>query len=456
MVMRSVNSSFFTLLIVVLLSSFVSYGQTTSARLRKEQDRLESKISNTKSLLNKTKSNTEASLNELKLIDNQIKFREALVLNFDRQIKSAEEEVLKKQQDIIVLQARLNLLKEQYKKMLIYAYKHRNKYGEMMQIISSETYYEAQKRKKYIEKLAAIQEKQLFAILQNERFLKEEITSIETEKQRKVVVLLEKKQETENILQDKDKQQAVYQKFKSKESELISQLKSDELKREDLKDKINAAIRKEIEVANKKAIEEAAKKKKEAEALANKKEQERLAALAKEKATTATKTVKPIEAPEPKAEPIVFKDVNLNIALDKSFESNQGKLPWPVDKGSITEGFGKNAHPTLDNVFTNNSGVDITSPKNAQVRAVFEGEVTSILNIPGAGKVVIIKHGNYRTVYTNLQTTYVTAGMKVTTKQAIGALIVNSNSSFSVAHFEIHQVIGSSVKCLNPSLWIHN
>ena len=82
--------------------------------------------------------------------------------------------------------------------------------------------------------------------------------------------------------------------------------------------------------------------------------------------------------------------------------------------------------------------------------------MTSILNIPGAGKVVIIKHGNYRTVYTNLQNTYVTAGTIVKTKQAIGSLIVQPNSQISVAHFEIHQVVGSAVKCLNPSLWIFN
>ena len=109
-----------------------------------------------------------------------------------------------------------------------------------------------------------------------------------------------------------------------------------------------------------------------------------------------------------------------------------------------------------ENVFTNNSGIDITTPRSAQVRAVFEGEVTSILNIPGAGKVVIIKHGNYRTVYTNLQNTYVSAGMKVDTKQAIGSLIVSANSQFSVAHFEIHQVIDNNVQCINPILWINN
>ena len=441
----------------IILFSFFCFAftlvkaQSSSSKLKKEQERLEAKISDTKSLLNKTKNNTEASLSELKLIESQIKFREELVANFDSQIRAADKEVSKKQKDIVELRLKLEEMKEQYKKMLLYAYKHRNKYGEMMQIISSESFYEAKKRKKYIEKLAALQEQQVFIIQQNEELLKNEIAFIEEEKQRKLAVLLEKKKEKESILQDKSKQQEVYQKFKNKEAELIVELQEDELKKEDLKDRINKAIRKEIEQANKKAEEEALKRKKAKEA-AKKKEKERLAALAEK-----SKDNSGSDSPEsPSMESIIFKDVNENIALDKNFQANRGKLPWPVEKGTITESFGKNAHPTLENVFTNNSGIDITAPRSAQVRAVFEGEVTSILNIPGAGKVVIIKHGNYRTVYTNLQNTYVSAGMKVDTKQAIGLLIVSTNSQFSIAHFEIHQVIENNVQCINPILWINN
>lgn len=448
--MSNVNSRVIILFFFCFAFSLVQ-AQSSSLKLKKEQERLEAKISDTKSLLNKTKNNTEASLSELKLIESQIKFREELVANFDLQIRTADKEVSKKQEDIVELRSKLEEMKEQYKKMLLYAYKHRNKYGEMMQIISSESFYEAKKRKKYIEKLAALQQQQVFIIQQNEELLKNEIAFIEEEKQRKLAVLLEKKKEKESILQDKNKQQEVYQKFKSKEAELILELQEDELKKEDLKDRINKAIRKEIEQANKKAEEEALKRKKAAEA-AKKKEKERLAELAEKSKDNSESDI----TESPSMESIIFKDVNENITLDKNFQANRGKLPWPVEKGTITESFGKNAHPTLENVFTNNSGIDITTPRSAQVRAVFEGEVTSILNIPGAGKVVIIKHGNYRTVYTNLQNTYVSAGMKVDTKQAIGSLIVSANSQFSVAHFEIHQVIDNNVQCINPILWINN
>jgi len=329
----------------------------------------------------------------------------------------------------------------------------------MMYIFAADNYYQALKRNKYLEKIAGIQMKQFLIIKQHQGLIKEEISSIEKERQLKLLILADKKKENESILKDKEKQQKVYQSFKSKENELMVQLREDENKKEILKEKINAAIRKEIAEANIKAGKAAAEAKRIKEEAAAKKK------AAKKEANIASKTETKTESKtEPKTETAkeetvekkeeVFSETKEAAALGKSFENNKGSLPWPVNKGTITEGFGNNAHPTLDNVYTNNSGIDISAPKSAQVRSVFEGEVTSVLNIPGAGKVVIIKHGNYRTVYTNLQNTYVTAGTKVTTKQSIGSLMISPNSSVSVAHFEIHQVVGNSVQCVNPALWV--
>lgn len=440
--MKNVNKYFF---IFLLLFSFSSFGQATSEKLRTEQARLEKKISNTKSLLDKTKSNTEQSLNELRLIDNQIKFREELVTNFDNQVRGAEIKVLEKDSEIKELTQKLARLKAQYKQLLLYAYKHRNKFGRMMFIFSSTSYNEAIKRGSYLERIADIQKKQFLIIRQHQGLIKEEITSIEKEKQYKLKVLEEKRREKAAIEQDKKKQEQTYKKFKQEEGKLLAQLKEDERKKEVLKQKISAAIQKEI-----------------AEAEAKRKKAEKAAAEAEAKkkntATSGTTTSGTSTATKPTAttekKEVAFTETKESAALSKSFEGNKGKLPWPVDKGSITEGFGKNAHPTLEGVYTNNNGIDISAPKNAQVRAVFEGEVTSVLNIPGAGKVVIIKHGNYRTVYSNLQDTYVKSGSKVTTKQAIGSLLVKEGSSVSVSHFEVHQVVGTVVQCLNPTLWV--
>lgn len=421
------------ILILICAYSTVAISQTSSDKLKTEQARLEKKIASTKMLLKKTQSNTSASLNELKVIENQILFREQLLKNYDNQIRGAELKVEKKELEIGQLQERVGALKTQYKQILLFAYKQRNKYGKMMFIFSADSYFEAIKRNKYLQKIAEIQKKQFTLIKQHQSLIKEEITDIEAQKALKMNVIKEKKSEKEAIAVDKVKQEKIYQKFKQEEDKLLAKLKEEERDKAILNERIAAAIRKEIAEA------EARRKKEEA---ARKAELAAAAAAGNTDASTTTTTAT-----------VDFAETKESEALSKSFEGNRGKLPWPVEKGTVTEGFGKNPHPTLKNVYTNNRGIDISAPKNAQVRAVFEGEVTSVLNIPGAGKVVIIKHGNYRTVYSNLQETYVKTGQKVSTKKVIGSLLVKDNN-ISVAHFEVHKVSGSEVTCLNPSLWV--
>jgi septal ring factor EnvC (AmiA/AmiB activator) len=251
--------------------------------------------------------------------------------------------------------------------------------------------------------------------------------------------LEEKKQERELIEKDKSKKEKSYQKFKKEEQALIAQLKEDERKKVQLKKQIDAAIR--ADIAKEQAREAA-----------------RQAELAKTTSNTPPKTTTTntpstgqkttTAAPKVVASPISTE----GAAIGKSFETNRGRLPWPVDNGSVTERFGRNYHPTLSGVEWNNNGIDITCNRGSKVRAVFEGEVTTVFSVPGAGKVVIIKHGAYRTVYGNLAETFVGVGSKVSTKQAIGTLL--NDGGVSVCHFEVHQVVGVNPVTLNPSLWI--
>lgn len=411
---------------IFILFAFYSLAQVSSEKLKRDQARLESKIADTKLLLEKSKSQTESSLNELRVIENQISYREQLLRNYNNQIRSAELNVERKEKQIGELADKIERLKSQYKRLLLYAYKHRNKYGKMMYIFSAESYYEAVKRNKYLERIREIQQKQFILIKQHQELMRSEIEAIKKEKEKKLAMIEEKKKERKKIEDDKIRQQEIYQKFKAEEEEILAKLKKEERDRQILKERINQAIKREIELA------EAARRKREAEA-------------------AKSSGSKPAEAGSSSPS---FTSTKEEALVSKNFEGNRGRLPWPVDKGTITENFGKNAHPTLKNVYTNNRGVDISTPKNAQVRTVFDGEVTSVLNIPGAGKVVIIKHGNYRTVYSNLQETYVKTGDRIKTKQLIGSLLVQSKQNNSIAHFEIHKVSGSSVVCLNPSLWI--
>ncbi|HRT54533.1 MAG TPA: peptidoglycan DD-metalloendopeptidase family protein, partial [Flavobacteriales bacterium] len=140
--------------------------------------------------------------------------------------------------------------------------------------------------------------------------------------------------------------------------------------------------------------------------------------------------------------------------LGSDFEKNKGKLPWPVAKGTITEGYGEHDHPVLRGVKTYNNGIDITCEKGAPVRAIFRGEVSSVIVIPGAGKAVVISHGAYRTVYSNLRESSVSKGQKVDTKQTVGTVLTNEDGS--TAHIEIWKITaaGDLVK-VDPGQWIY-
>ncbi len=452
--MSAVNNLILLLFVLFLTPVFA---QTTSEKLKKEQQALEKNISNTVLLLEKTKSTLKTSQQDLMLLNSQISNREKLLRNYDNQIRNADVRITEKSKQIESLKEQVEGLKTQYAKLLQYAYKNRNKYGQLMYIFASEDYYQALKRAKYLDKIQELLKKQFTLIEQHQNLIAKEIKAIETEKTYKQTLLGEKKQERNALVNDQDKQTQVYNELKKQEGTIFAKLQEEEAKRAQLKAQIDAAIKKEIAEA------EAKRQKAEAEALAKRKAAEKAEAERKAREAaknTATKPETPTtpvkETPVAKPErPIELPETKEAIALSNNFENNKGKLPWPVEKGSITEGFGKNAHPTIAGVYTNNNGVDITTPKNANVRAIFDGEVSSVISIAGAGKVVIIKHGNYRTVYSNLQNVYVNQGDKITTKQAIGSLLAKDGESFSISHFEVHLVSGGSVQSLNPSLWIN-
>jgi murein hydrolase activator len=436
----SVTKNVFVVLCV--LTAFSAFSQQkNSDKLVKEQKQLENDIKQTKALLQKTSDSKLASYNNLKLLESQIKSRETLLQNFDQQIRTAELQMEQKSTQITELESKIAKLKEQYRQLLIYVYKNKIQPNNMMFLFSAHSYYEAFKRNEYLKKVSEIQQKQKELILQHQEKLGQEIKSLSDEKVKKQLLLGQKKEEKFQIEKDKIKVLEVTQQLEKDEANLLAKVKADERKRIELQKRIDKAIKDEI------AAEE--RRRKEAERIAAEKK-------AKENAAKGTTATTPTKKTDPKTEtkttPIFTSSKDLE--LNKGFETNKGRLPLPVVSGAVTGKFGKQKHPLLKEVETNNNGIDITTSKNAQVRAVFEGEVSSIFSMAGVGKIVIIKHGNYRTLYCNLQETFVTIGSKVSTKQAIGSLLPIDGENTSVLHFEIHQIVGSDVLKQNPSLWI--
>lgn len=441
----------FFLIALFLSLHGVAWSQKNSEKLRKEQERLEKSISVTKALLKKAKLNTEATLSELRVLENQVKYREELLKNFDNQIRSTELKIDQKQQQIIDLEEKLKHLIYQYKELLLYAYKHRSKEGQWMYIFAAKNYNEAVKRKKYLIKIAELQRKQKQIIIQHQRLISNEKTELEKEKQSKITIAEQKKIEKEDLLVDKMEQEKNYDKLKKAENKLAAEMKLIENKKIILKQRIKEAISAEL------AAEESRRKanerknvQKNTTTVTTQTNSTNKSIMKSEKSTITSSNVTASETPKRTITITETKEVELN----QNFESNRGRLPWPVERGTITEGYGRQPHPKLKEIYTNNNGIDISTHRNANVRSVFDGEVTSVLSIPGAGKIVIIKHGNYRTVYANLQEVYVGVGTKVKTKQAVGSLLSTDGEALSVSHFEIHQVANGQINRMNPSSWI--
>ena len=395
--------------------------QSNTQNLKKQQKKIERKISNTKNLLKKVTNSRKESLSELQLINSQIESRESLLRLYDRQVLLAEGTIQQKQEEIDVLNERVEKLKGQYKDMVIHAYKSRNKNGQMMFVLSADNYYEAQKRNKYLKNVTVLHKKQVAIIETNQSKIKSEIAAIEVEKNRKESLLAQKRREREEIESDRQKKEDVLAKIQQKESSLLAEIKANQIKRQALKKKIAEAIKRELA--------EIERKRKEAE----RKRRE--------------------ENPDLAKLPGFADESSEGRIISKNFEKNRGTLPWPVESGAIIEGFGKNKHPSLKDVYTNNNGIDISCRPGSPIRAIFSGKVTAVFPIPGAGRVIILKHGNYRTVYSNLKESFVSIGDKVNTKTEIG-LVLSTEDSLGTLHFEVHLVSGMTTKSLNPALWI--
>ena len=397
------------IILFLCFSTTLSFAQEKeSDRLKKEQEELKKKIEYTQTLLQSTTSDKENLTNTLGLIDLKIEYRKALLDNLDNQLNEIIRQIEAINEEIAQLEIEIEKQKEQYREMLQLAYKMRNQKASLIYVLSSESINQANKRMEYLEQLRKYRADQIRKIQANVEKLKQQRTELENLKLEKENLLTSKDQERKKYVQDRENQKKTILSLEGKEQQLLDELEAQKQKSKDIQKAINAAINKEI--------------------LAEKKKN-------KDKPPTVKET----------------KEVALNTS---NFESNKGRLPWPVTAGEITRGYGKQPHPVHINVFTYNNGVDITTVKGSTVRAVFSGKVSSVLIIPGAGKAVIIAHGDYRTIYSNLQETYVEAGDDVNVKQEIGALLVNANGNSEV-HFEIRKITADGqITNINPTYWL--
>jgi len=380
------------------------FSQKKSDLLKKQEQALLRKIENTKLLIRQTKNSEKLTMTELGIINRQISYREKLIRNYNFQLTRLDANITSINRQINALENTEKVLKEEYKKMLIYAFKNRDPNYKFLYIISASTFTEAFHRMKYIQHYADYRAKQVERIQKTQQELIYKKKELDNENHKKQNLIVTKKDEKSSYLNDKISQTETLNALKEDEQTLIDKLKEDNTKRREISKAIRSAIEKELKKTS------------------NKKESR-------------------------------FSLTPEGVAISKKFSANKGQLNWPVERGEITGSYGKHQHHLVSTATIDNNGIDITTIKNSSVRSVFNGKVTSVLIIPGAGKVVMISHGEYRTIYANLQEVIVKKGEMVFEKQTIGKLLEKDNG-ISESHFEIWKISSSAMNTVNPSIWL--
>ena len=416
---------------VLLLLAFVSptYAQKTKGKSKKqlqsEITSLQQEISTANQLLKKTKKDREMTLNEVSILDTKIKQRESLIKAYNEQIAVLDEEIHKGQRDIRNLNSDLGKLQKEYAKMIVFANKNRNHYDRLGFIFASKDFNQAFSRLRYIRQFNDARKTKMEQIASTERRISDEVEASQQAREEQAALLKDEKIQQETLKKEKKELNGQVAKLKKKEGSLQQDIKNKQQQAKKLQKAIDDIIAEEIRKAN----AEAERKRKE-EAKKN---------ASKGKTTT----------PAPKKE----KGMALTPAeqtLSSNFVGNKGRLPWPVERGVISSSYGKHASVVSDKVTVTNNGIDIATTENSQARAVFEGEVASVTKLTGANTVVILRHGEYFTVYSNLENVTVKRGDKVKTKQNIGTVHTNKTEGKTELHFELLKEQNRQ----NPANWL--
>jgi septal ring factor EnvC (AmiA/AmiB activator) len=411
--------------------------QTSQKDLLNKKNKLNDDIKQLNSQLSQTKANKKSQINTIVVINTKIKVREELISTINSELAQINSRIKKNVTEVNSLKANLEKLKNEYAKMIYFAQRNQDSYTKIMFLFSSGDFNQAYMRIKYFQQYAAFRKKQADEIIATQLVLGGKLKELEGQRHEKNVLLGNEKDEKTQLDGEKQQQEIVLSELQQQEKELKEEL---EKKKRDAEN-LQIAIKRLIEAEIKRKLEESVKIAAEKAAKAEKAEK-----IKSKTKTSKTKTeVKPVETKA--TAPELTEEAE---ALGADFSSSRGKLPWPVTKGVICQPYGEYEHPAIKGFMMNNNGVEICANKGSQARAVFEGEVTSIAISPTGGKLIIIRHGEYLSVYSNIGEVFVKQGDKVTIKQNIGTILDEDGKT------SMNLQIWKGQKTMDPSGWLFN
>ncbi|XVJ66533.1 MAG: peptidoglycan DD-metalloendopeptidase family protein [Lacibacter sp.] len=394
---------------------------------------------------NEIKKNKKASLGQLAVIQRKLELRNKIIGDINKQVNVINQNINNSYKEMRRLQKDLDTLKMNYAQNVVYAYKNRSNYDFLNFLFSASDFNDAIRRISYMRAYRNYRSQQLDAIVKTEKLYKEKIVELTNNKKEKTAVLGEQTKEMGELVKDKNEQAAVVDEIKKKEKEINKTLAAKKKQAQQLQASITAVINREIANARK----EAAAKAKAEEAKIKEEAKNNTTVNAPNTNTAVTNKPAVVKKEEIK-KPASYLEYNKeDIALGASFESNKGRLPFPVDNGYISGNFGTNTVPGTS-VKYQQDFITITSPVGTSVKACFDGEVMSVYDVGGM-TAVTIKHGKYFTTYSNLASATVSKGQQVKTGQLIGRVGENLDGDG-----ELNFILARELQFINPTGWLRS
>ena len=387
----------------LLIFSQLILSQTTRKQLESQKAAIQKELKQINELLFKNKKQKAETFSDIEKLSLKIERKQEFIKLTNKQINLLNKDLQENQKKQDQLSIELSQVRSAYKELILQSYKARSGKNRLMFVLSSETFFQAFKRTQYIKQYAVYRKAQANKILK----LSEQLNKIKEElNERKLIKqqLLDDNRLTQKSLENEKKQaDKIAFNLRKEEKKYKKNILAKQRERTRIDKQIDKLIRDAIAASNKN----------------------------KEKSDSFTLT--------PEA-----------IALEKNFELNKGKLPWPVSRGVVIQKFGTQPHPVVKTAKIKSNGIVIATETSAKVKTVFKGKVLSVLSFKGSNPTILIQHGNYITAYKNLYKVFVAKGDDLQSGEVIGEVFTNSSTGESSIQFSIFK----RTTALNPLSWI--
>jgi len=408
--------------LLLLCVTTLAFAQPNQEELEQKKQKLLKEIQEKEAQLQSVRSKEKSVVKLLQIQKEKIGLKENLIHTTEKQTKLISNNIYLNQRQVNRLNKELKELKEDYAAMIVKSYKSRSTHSRAMFLLSSEDFSQAYKRFQYMKQYNSYRKMQGEEIKRKTTELEDYNAKLSGQKTEKEKLLAEQEKQRQELVKEKLDQEKIANSLKKDKKQIAAEIKKKQQETKKIDAQIQKLIRDAIAEANKKA------------------------AAAKAKANPKTTTAAETKAIESSTKIVLTPEGQI---ISNNFKANKGRLPWPVEKGAITLGYGNQAHPVYKSLVIHNSGIEITTESGANARAVFAGEVTKVIVISPLNKAVCVQHGDYFTVYQNLSSVNVSAGDKVTAKQALGKVRTNAEGK-TVLKFMVSQ----NTTYANPQQWI--